>query len=74
MAASTRSRVSGDTSDRPLITFDTVGTDTPACAATFAIVGRPDRRASLVAVGLVMDTVYRKFRTGCHHLRLCFGY
>ena len=40
MTASTRRRVSGDTSARPLITFDTVGTDTPAASATSAIVGR----------------------------------
>ncbi len=44
IAASTRRRVSADTSARPLITFDTVGTDTPAWTATSAIVADPGRR------------------------------
>jgi hypothetical protein len=38
MTASTRSLVSGATSARPLITFDTVGAETPASAAMRAIV------------------------------------
>jgi hypothetical protein len=38
MTASTLRRVSGDTSERPLMTFDTVGAETPACAAIEAIV------------------------------------
>src|SRR5436190_23413554 len=38
---STRARVAGATSARPLMTFDTVGTDTPAAPATSAIVTRP---------------------------------
>jgi hypothetical protein len=40
IAASTRRRVSLDTSDRPLMTFETVGTETPACSAMNAIVVR----------------------------------
>ena len=45
MAVSTRFRVSGATSDRPLMTFETVGTDTPAWAAMNAIVvPLPERR------------------------------
>src|SRR5690348_12767003 len=33
-----RARVSGDTSERPLTTRDTVGTETPACRAISVIV------------------------------------
>ncbi len=40
MIASIRRRVAGATSVRPLITLDTVGTDTPARSATSAIVVR----------------------------------
>ena len=70
MIASTRSRVSADTSARPLITLETVGADTPACAAMCAMVVRDavarrgsgwDRCSSL--------PVYRKFR--CDHV--CAG-
>src|SRR5690606_19885332 len=39
--SSTVARVRGDTSGRPLSTFDTVGTETPASAAMTAIVVRP---------------------------------
>src|SRR5215211_1279529 len=38
MASSTRRRVSAETSERPLITFETVGTDTPVASAMSAIV------------------------------------
>ena len=61
-AASTRRRVSGDTSARPLITFETVGTETPAWAATRAIVGRSAGRRFEPVLTVVMAAVYRKFR------------
>ncbi|MEU6254346.1 hypothetical protein [Streptomyces sp. NPDC047043] len=46
MSCSTRARVSSDTPDRPLSTFDTVGTETPADSAMYAIVtdGAPSPR------------------------------
>ncbi|GAA2667200.1 hypothetical protein GCM10010428_20480 [Actinosynnema pretiosum subsp. pretiosum] len=42
MISSTRSRVVAATSARPFITFETVGTDTPASAAMSAIVTLPE--------------------------------
>ena len=42
-AASTRSRVAGATSSRPLSAFDAVATDTPASRATSVSVTEPDR-------------------------------
>ena len=62
MTASTRCRVSSETSDLPLITFDTVGAETPACAAMCAIVvARRDPLRRVVGIE-VMTAVYRKFR------------
>jgi hypothetical protein len=56
MIDSTRLRVSADTSDRPLITFDTVGTDTPARSAISAIViDRPFRRVGALEVDIGRD-------------------
>src|SRR3954454_23613764 len=63
MTASKRRRVSGDTSARPLITFETVGTDTPASAATRAIVGRSEGRRFAPVTVEVIAAVYRKFRS-----------
>src|SRR6478736_6089864 len=61
MISSTRRRVSGATSGRPLITLDTVGTDTPASRASSAIVGRSgERRRALVAT--IRRVYARKFR------------
>src|SRR5436190_16758808 len=58
MITSTRRRVSGATSGRPLITLDTVGTETPASRASSAIVGRSgERRRARVA------TMARSIRT-----------
>jgi hypothetical protein len=61
IAASTRRRVSLETSERPLMTFETVGTETPVCSAMKAIV-----IAGSVGCGgpgvLAMDEVYRKLR------------
>src|SRR4051812_6991481 len=63
MTASTRRRVSGDTSARPLMTFETVGTETPASAATRAIVGRSEERRFASVTVEVIAAVYRKFRS-----------
>ena len=69
MAVSTRFRVSGATSDRPLMTFETVGTDTPACAAMNAIVvPLPERRflgavVDAMAASVAAVRSLRKFRT-----------
>src|SRR5690349_19829727 len=52
MIASTRRRVSGATSGRPLITFETVGTDTPARRAISATVGRSDEWRRVRAAGI----------------------
>jgi hypothetical protein len=55
MTPSTRRRVEGATSDRPLITFETVGAETPASRAITAIVVplRPDRRSGVVVMAPV---------------------
>ena len=62
MTASTRRRVSGDTSARPLITFETVGTETPASAATSAIVAVPGRRLEEGVLEITTRTAYRNFQ------------
>jgi len=51
---STRARVSGATSGRPLTTLDTVGSDTPASAATAASVAR---RRGVRSPGLTASSV-----------------
>src|SRR6185295_10739427 len=48
---STRARVAGATSARPLMTFETVGTDTPAASATSAIRTRPLPFSRLATIG-----------------------
>src|SRR6185437_13628654 len=55
---STRARVSGATSGRPLTTFETVGSETPASAAMAASVGRRRCccRSCPAPTGLVLGT------------------
>jgi len=61
MTASTRRRVSGDTSNRPLTTLDTVGTETPATVATSAIVMRGGRASWTICCCAIAES-YRNFR------------
>ncbi len=60
--ASTRSRVSGDTSGRPLRTLETVVTETPSSAAMDAmVVGRGPRAGEgLVIAPLTVSEIFAK--------------
>src|SRR5213083_3355388 len=61
MAASTRRRVSAATSDRPLMTFETVGIDTPVWAAMSAMVVGPALLGGRSSMGVVIASQHNEF-------------
>src|SRR5690606_16393687 len=70
IAASTRARVAGETSGRPLRTLDTVGTDTPASRAIAAIVvGAPLLTVGPPSRNFRAITVASRFRAARADLR-----